>query len=189
MENLTLLELLSLLGAVSGLVVALYLLDRSKRKLVVSTLRFWLAAQQIPEKRHRKRIQQPWSLILQLIGITLLLLAAAQIKWGSRATAVRDHVLVVDASAWMGARGRKGTLMDEAKAQALAYVRSLPAADRVMVVRAEAFPTPLTGMERNRAIVEAAVRGIDPGAAGLDLAGALSFARRMRARPVQRQAP
>lgn len=181
LENLTLLELLSLLGAVSGLVVALYLLDRSKRKLVVSTLRFWLAAQQIPEKRHRKRIQQPWSLILQLIGIALLLLAAAQIKWGSRATAVRDHVLVVDASAWMGARGRKGTLMDEAKAQALAYVRSLPAADRVMVVRAEAFPTPLTGMERNRAAIEAAVRGIEPGAAGLDLAGALSFAHRMRA--------
>jgi hypothetical protein len=180
LENLTLLEFLAILGAVSGLVLALYLLDRSKRKLEVSTLRFWAAAQQIPDRRHRKRIQQPWSLLLQLLGLLLLLLAMAQIKWGSRAAAVREHVLILDASAWMEARGRRGTLMDEARAQSLAYLRSLPPSDRVMLVRAEAFPTPLTGMEKNREVLEAAIRGVQPGSAALDLAGALSFARRMR---------
>lgn len=179
-QNLSLLEFLGLLSAVSGVVVALYLLDRSKRKITVATLRFWAVAQQIPEKRHRKRIQQPWSLILQLVGIALLLLAIAQVKWGSRATSLREHVLIVDASAWMGARGRHGTLIDEAKAAALAYIRSLPPSDRIMVVRAEAFPAPLTGMATSKKIAEDAVRSIQPGAAALDLAAALSFAQRTR---------
>ena len=42
--NLSLGELLGLVGAISAGVVALYLLDRSKRKQVVATLRFWSAA-------------------------------------------------------------------------------------------------------------------------------------------------
>lgn len=179
-QNLSLLEFLALLSALSGVVLALYLLDRSKRKITVATLRFWAAAQQIPEKRHRKHIQQPWSLILQLLGIALLLLAVAQVKWGSRATSVREHILIVDASAWMSARGSHGMLIDEAKAAALAYIRSLPSSDRIMVVRAEAFPAPLTGMETSKSIAENAVRSIQPGTAALDLAAAFSFAQRTR---------
>ena len=42
--NLSLGELLGLAGALSAAVVALYLLDRSKRKQVVPTLRFWAGA-------------------------------------------------------------------------------------------------------------------------------------------------
>jgi hypothetical protein len=41
-------EFLAVFGAISAISVALYLLDRSRRKLVVSTLRFWVAAEQIP---------------------------------------------------------------------------------------------------------------------------------------------
>jgi hypothetical protein len=85
----------------------------------------------------------------------------------------------------MGAQARRGSLMDEAKGLALAYVRSLPAADRVMLVRADAFPTPSTGFETNRATVEDAIRSSQPGMAGLDLAEAFAFAQsiqRMSAR-------
>ena len=42
--NLSFLQFLTVFGAVSAISVALYLLDRSRRKLVVSTLRFWIAA-------------------------------------------------------------------------------------------------------------------------------------------------
>src|SRR5215467_6898553 len=107
------------MGSVSALVVALYLLDRSRRKQVVATLRFWVAAEQPTAVARRKRIQQPWSLLLQLASICLLLLAIAQLRIGSQASTPFDHVLILETSAWMGARstnhtqsGAQLTLMD-----------------------------------------------------------------------------
>ncbi len=46
--NLGLGELLGLVGAISAGVVALYLLDRSKKNQVVATLRFWTPAVPAP---------------------------------------------------------------------------------------------------------------------------------------------
>ena len=126
--------------------VALYLLDRSKRKQLVATLRFWTAADVRTELKHRRRIQQPWSLLLQLVSIALLLLALAGPRWGGDEDAGRDHVLILDTSAWMGARTRTGTLMDEARAAARAYIKALPRRDRVMIVRADALATPATAV-------------------------------------------
>src|ERR1700729_513322 len=102
--NLGLGELIGLLGAISAGVVALYLLDRSKRRQLVATLRFWSAADVRTELKHRRRIQQPWSLVLQLISIVLLLIAVAGPRWGGGENAGRDHVVILDTSAWMGAR-------------------------------------------------------------------------------------
>src|ERR1700687_1904192 len=130
--NLSLGELLGLAGAISAGVVALYLLDRSKRRQLGATLRLWSAADVRTELKHRRRIQQPWSLLLQLLSIMLLLLALAGPRWGGDDNSSRDHVLILDASAWMGARTRQGTLMDDAKTAARAYLKALPAGDRVM---------------------------------------------------------
>ncbi len=44
--NLTLGQFVVLFGSVSALMLALYLLDRSRRRQVVSTLRFWISAEQ-----------------------------------------------------------------------------------------------------------------------------------------------
>ena len=46
--NLSLAEFLALASAASALVVALYLLDRTRRQLVVPTLRFWKVAEKSP---------------------------------------------------------------------------------------------------------------------------------------------
>ena len=112
-----------------AVVVALYLLDRSRRKQTVATLRFWVAAEQPTVVARRKRIQQPLSLLLQLISICLLLLAIAQLRLGSPGATPFDHVLILETSAWMGARApragkpRPMTLMDEARRRARAYLR------------------------------------------------------------------
>jgi hypothetical protein len=83
----------------------------------------------------------------------------------------------MDASAWMGARTGNGrTLMDESRTAALRYVRALPSLDRVMVVRADAMATPLTSFESNRGKLETAIRQLEPGAAGLNLAQSMDFA-------------
>ncbi len=188
--NLGLGELLGLVGAISAGVVALYLLDRSKRRQLVSTLRFWVAADVRTELKHRRRIQQPWSLLLQLVSLALLLTAIAGPQLGIFDATGRDHVIVLDTSAWMGSRvtsqGAQGTLMDQAKANARAYLRSIPRRDRVMLVRADALATPATAFESNRGVIESAIQQSQPGASALNLAQALEFADRAQKMQSQR---
>jgi hypothetical protein len=176
--NLSIGELLGLAGAISAGVVALYLLDRSKRRQVVATLRFWSTADVRTELKHRRRIQQPWSLLLQILSMILLLAAIAGPRWGGDLDPGRDHVLILDTSAWMGARSGRVTLMEEARAAARAYLKAIPSHDRVMLVRADALATPATAFEANRQTVEEAISTSQPGASGLNLTQAFEFAQR-----------
>src|SRR5947209_5493852 len=125
--NLSLPEFLALLGTLSVTDVALYLLDRRRRKLRVPTLRFFRLHDKPPEMKHRRRVQQPWSLVLQLLSLLLLLLAIAQLRLGSPDRSSRDHILLLDSSAWMAARtteprpsGSVTRLIDLARARARA---------------------------------------------------------------------
>ena len=178
--NLSLLQMLTVFGAVSAVSVALYLLDRSRRKQIVSTLRFWVAAEQPAVAARRRHISQPWSLILQLVSMALLLLALAQLRFGSPEAGGRDHVLILETSAWMGARSGNRTLMDIARLRARQYVRAIPASDRIMVVRADALATPATVFEPDRTKIDAAIAASTPGSTALNLEQALAFARRLQ---------
>src|ERR1700683_5337594 len=140
--NLSLPEFVALLGSLSGGVVALFLLDRLRKKHTVASLRFFAISEKPPVLKHRRKLQQPWSLLLQLVSLLLLLLAIAQLRLGSPARYSRDHVLILDTSAWMAARFGPSRLIDRARLAADAYVNALPPADRVMVVRADALATP-----------------------------------------------
>ncbi len=175
--NLSLAQFLALFGTISITMVLLYLLGRSRRKQVVATLRFWVAAEQPAVVKKRKRIQQPLSLILQLLSMLLLLLAIAQLRLGTPLAMPRDHVLILDTSAWMASTtGGRRTLMDEARDKARAYLKSVTASDRVMLVRADALTTPATAFESDRAKLEQAVAASEPGATALNLDHALAFA-------------
>lgn len=177
-------EFLALFSAISAGVVALYLLDRSRRRQTVATLKFWRPAEMPSQVQQRRRIQQPWSMLLQILGIALLLLALAGVRIGSRPEegATRDHVLILDSSAWMGAHSRTGaprsaTLMEEAKVLARAWLKTVPSSDRIMVVRADAVASPATQFETNRAAIERAIRETQPGASALNLGEVLRFAK------------
>lgn len=178
--NLSLAELVALFGVTAAVIAALYLLDRSRRKLVVATLRFWNPAERPAPVRRRRRIREPLSLVLQLVALALLLLAAAQLRWGKADDRSEDHVLILDTSAWMAARTGRGTLMEQARTLALDYLAALPAEDRVMLVRAESFPTPVTAFESDREVLRRAVLDSRPGAGALRLGDALAFARRVQ---------
>jgi len=175
--NLSLPELLGLVGLGSGIVVALYMLDRSRRAVVVSTLRFWVGTERQVEAARRKRVQQWPSLLLQLAAIALLLLAVAQLRLGSQDTTSLDHVLLIDTSAWMAARpAGQLPLIEQARTLALRYIAALASTDRVMVVYADALATPATGFESNREKARQAVRRARPSASSLHLADAIRFA-------------
>lgn len=174
--NLTLLEFLGLFGVIGAATVALYLLIRARKRFSVSTLRFWRDAGESVERRRRRRIDQPLSLLLQLLALALLLLAIAQPRLGSPDTSGRDHVLLLDTSAWMSAALPGGTLAEEAARQARAWLRTVPAQDRVMAVHAGALATPVTGFERDLARIEDAIRTAQPGSGALDLDQAFALA-------------
>ncbi len=176
--NLTLAEFAALFGIVSAGVVALYLLDRSRRRLTVATLRFWQAAEQPVETTRRRRIRQWSSLVLQILGIACLLLALAQLRWGRPDSGSRDHVLLLDTSAWMAARSPQGVLMDRARGAAIEYVRALPAGDRVMVALADAVVTPVTAFESDRGKLETAIRSARASTTALRLRPAVETAAR-----------
>src|SRR5580698_6609799 len=181
--NLTFGQLAALFGVVGALSVALYLLDRTRRKQIVSTLRFWVEPGKAAPVTRRSRIQQPLSLLLQLLGMLLLLLAIAEFQFGGSRNARRDHVLVLDTSAWMGANlpnRNNATLMDVARASALGWLRAVPTADRVLVVRADALATPATAWELDRRNVARAILESQPGATALNLSQSLQFASQLQ---------
>lgn len=185
--NLSLPEFLAILGSLSGLVVALYLLDRTRKRHTVATLRFFAAAEKPPVLKHRRKLQQPWSLILQLASLLLLLLAIAQVRFGSPARYSRDHVVILDTSAWMASRSGQTRLIDRARLAADNYVNALPPADRVMLVRADVLATPALRFESDRKKIHLAIAQTQPGAAPLNLQEALDFA--SHAQKVQAQRP
>src|SRR5258708_217628 len=174
--NLSLAEFLTILGALSATIVTLYLLDRRRKKFRVPTLRFCRTDDKPPQMKHRRKIQQPWSLLLELLSLLLLLLAIAQLRLGSPDRTSRDHVLLLDSSAWMGARTGNTRLIDQARARARSYVKALPRNDRVMVVRAGEVPMPATLFESDRSKIERAINGTQPGASALNVEQAMDFA-------------
>lgn len=179
--NLSVPEFLALLGALSATVVTLYLLDRHRRKLRVSTLRFFRTYDKPPEMKHRRRVQQPWSLVLQLVSLLLLLLAIAQLRLGSPDRSSRDHVLLLDVSPWMAARNGNARLIEQARARGRAYVKALPRNDRVMVVRAGELPMPATLFETDRSKIVQAIDESQPGASALNIDQAIEFAQQAQA--------
>ncbi len=169
-------EFLALFAGISGVVTALYLLDRSRQKRRVATLRFWKHSEAPSEMQHRRRIRQPWSLLLQLVSLLCLLLALAQLRWGSPLSITRDHVLILDTSAVAGVQTGNQQAIDRARVLARQWLRAVPAGDRVMLVRADALPTAATAFESNHKIVEDAITQSRPTASALQLEDALRFA-------------
>ncbi|MBV9304061.1 MAG: VWA domain-containing protein [Acidobacteriaceae bacterium] len=176
--NLTAGELFSLFAALGGLIAALYLLDKAKQQKLVSTLRFWTAAMTQREQRSRRRLRDPWSLTLQLLGLFLLLLAIGRLEWGTGDHRSRDHVLLLDTSSWTAENSALGTLLDREKEIAQQYLSALPARDRVMLVRVDGLVTPATPFTSDRRELETALLQSRPSFLALKAGQALSFARR-----------
>src|SRR5690242_10249683 len=175
--NLSAGEFFALLGALGGLVTALYLFDRTKRKRVVSTLRFWTSAGAAEDQPRRKKVNQPWSLVLQLLSLLCLLLAIAQLNWGTREFRSRDHVLLMDTSAWAGAADTSGKIIDREREAAQSYLAALHPGDRVLLVATDALSTPVAAFTSDPAKLRSELASLNPGFSALNTAGALAYAR------------
>lgn len=179
--NLTAGEFLLLFGALAGVVTALYLFDRSKTKKVVSSLRFWAVDLVSTQRTSRKRIREPWSFVLQLLSILLLLLAIGQLEWGRGSHRNRKVVLLVDTSAWSSEVVNGQTVLDAEKKIAAQYLKRLPTNDRVLLAGVDASAVPATVFTSNRAELLGGIAKLQSSYAALDIHRALSFAQQAEA--------
>lgn len=175
--NLALAQLLGIFAPIAGLLVALYFYDRSRRRVLVSTLRFWPKRPAPATRQRHKRIQHPLSLILQLIALGLLLLAIADPRPGTSDASAQRRVIVLDTSASMAlADGNGVNLMDQAKTLALAYIGSLPAGDQVMLIEADGSPMVRVPFTRDRQLLRESVSTAEPSLTPLDIGAAFDLA-------------
>ena len=177
--NLSILEFSALFAVIGAGMVALYLLDRSRLRVKAATLRFWKAAQMPPSLQRRRRIQQPWSLLLQLLALALLLLAAAQVRWGGERYTPHNHVLIVDVSAASAAPSRADGRIDvltASRRKALAWLKTIPSQDKVSLVEAGTLLTPRTSLETNRTQTIKAIQGLKSGTGSIRMEEAFDFA-------------
>lgn len=176
--NLTVLEFFLIFLPLSLAVVALYLYDRSRRRQVISTLQFWPKQPDPPMVTRRRKIQQPWSLLLQLLVLMLLLLAIADLQWDGGTDRVKRHVVILDSSAWMGALTPGGqSLLTKVSAFARSYIASVPDSEPLMLIRGDANPTPMTPFTTDRRVLEEAIQTLTPSWNSIDLGAAFGMAR------------
>ena len=129
------LEFFGLLLPLGVAVTALYFYDRSRRRYVVSTLQFWSNGPNSPMVTIHKKLQQPISLLLQLLSILVLLLAIADVRWTEKSDIVPRHVIILDCSAWMGASDSDSQiLMDHVIDSAQSYLAATPILEPIMLV-------------------------------------------------------
>src|SRR6266481_4347394 len=163
----------------TGLVAAalwLYLHHRRPQHRKVSTLRFWASVQPVSQPRRRK-LREPWAFLAQIVFLLLLVLALANPRWGPSSEG-RNVVMVLDASIWSQAHpAGEPAWIDRERAEALRLLDSLPAGDRVLLLRAEADAPPVLPFTTDRAALRRAIRDVQPSSVAADLPRALQMGR------------
>ena len=154
----------------------LYLHHRRPQHRKVSTLRFWASVQPVSQPRRRK-LREPWAFLAQIIFLLLLVLALANPRWGPTSEG-RNVVIVLDASIWSQAHpAGEPAWIDRERAEALRLLDSLPAGDRVLLLRAEADAPPVLPFTTDRAALRRAILNAQPSSVAADLPRALEVGR------------
>jgi len=120
-------------------VVLFYLLKRKRVvKLVPSTLLWQKFLAETQASAPFQRLRKNWLLILQLILLTLVVLALARPYFATKLKPAQLRVVVLDASASMQATDESPSRFEKARAEALKWVDSLANGDRMVVLQAGA---------------------------------------------------
>jgi Ca-activated chloride channel family protein len=163
-------------AALAAAALWLYLHHRRPQHRKVSTLRFWASVQPVSQPRRRK-LREPWAFLAQVLFLLLLVLALANPRWGP-AFEGRSVVIVIDTSIWSQARpAGEPAWIDQERAEALRLLDSLPGADRVLLLRAEADAPPILPFTTDRPALRRVILNAQPSSVAGDLPRALEMAR------------
>jgi hypothetical protein len=146
---------LSAMGLVASLVVAVYLLRRTPRPVVVSNVEFWLRAAQHAKPRVLASFRIP--LLALLVSLLVALAMVALLGDPRFGAGVRGTtVIVIDAGRSMGARGEDGERrVDHAVAEVRRWVERSTIAGEVSIVRAGMRPSILLPITEHAGDLEA----------------------------------
>jgi Ca-activated chloride channel family protein len=173
---LTPLEVAAVWAALAAAALWLYLHHRRPQHRKVSTLRFWASVQPISQPRRRK-LREPWAFLAQILFLLLLVLALANPRWGP-AFEGRSVVIVLDASIWSQAHpAGESAWIDRERAEAMRLLDSLPGADRVLLLRAEADAPPILPFTTDRGALRRAIQNAQPSSVAADVPRALEMGR------------
>ena len=175
---------LALLGLLFvPLVVAMYLLKlRRDERVVPSTLLWSRLVADVEANAPWQRLRRSLLLLLQLLLVLALAVLAARPFLERPAGLARDLVLVVDASASMGATDVGPNRLEAAKVAALDALRDLPAGGKVSVIAAGRTARVVANGTSDLGRVRQAVESIEVTASTGDLGDALRLASALAAR-------
>jgi hypothetical protein len=124
-------------AAALPVVVVFYLLKRKRVvKLVSSTFLWQKFLAETQASAPFQKLRKNWLLILQLILLTLVVLALSRPYFATKAKPARLRVIVLDASASMQATDETPSRFEKARAEALKWVDSLAGSDQMVVLQA-----------------------------------------------------
>ena len=163
--------------AASLAVVALYLLRRTPRPQVVSSVAFWRRAVERSRPRALFATRVPWLALLVTLAIALLLVAEmGDPRLGAGYSGTTVIVLAADRT--MAARDERGRRrLDDALAIARATVLADTVTGQVAIVRAGLHPAVLAPVTHRAADAERALVGVETDDGAADLAAAVGVAR------------
>ncbi len=165
------------------LVVAFYLLKlRRDERPVSSTLLWQRLVADVEANAPWQRLRRSLLLLLQLLLVLVLVFLAARPFIERPAGLARDLVLVIDASASMGASDVAPDRLSVAKTRAIEALRDLPAGGRVSVIAAGRTAKVVANGTDDMARVRAAIGSIAAEPAPGDMADALTLADALAAR-------
>ncbi|MEM7405401.1 MAG: VWA domain-containing protein [Pseudomonadota bacterium] len=148
-ELATPLALVALLAV--PLLLYLYSLRPRRRRVVLSTTRYWREA--LAERQRGLGLRQllkNLSLLLLLLAMLALAFSLSAPQWLTRGAEQADVVLIIDTSASMQTRSDGGQRFDAARAVAENVLQSLSSTSRVLLLASGATPRVLTSFESDR---------------------------------------
>ncbi|MDE0301417.1 MAG: BatA and WFA domain-containing protein [Candidatus Poribacteria bacterium] len=177
-----------LLFGLAAPIVLLYILKLRRRREPVSTLMFW--EQLFKEKQTTslfQKLKHLLSLLLQLLFLTLLVLAIARPQFAFITKSARHIILIIDHSASMNAqessdeeresnRAASNSRLESAKQRALRMVEGLRFMDEMMVISCHAKPTIHSPFTNHRKSLRGAIQSIQPTDIRTNLEPALGLA-------------
>ena len=168
----------AMLSAIAAAVaIWLYLRQPRAARLRVSTLRFWESSPSGSSSARRRKLQEPWALLAQILFLLLIIAALGNPRWGA-ATQGRSVVIVLDAGAWSQMQAANGApWVNDIRAQANALLRRLPPDDRILLLRADSDGAPLLPFTSDRGAIRAAIAGMQPSSAVGDIPRVLTEGR------------
>ena len=163
-------------SALAALALWLYLHHRRPQHRRVSTLRFWASVQPVAQPR-RRRLREPWALLAQVLFLMLLILALANPRLGITNEG-RSVVIVLDTSIWSQMRPAGASpWIDTERQEARRVLDSLPSADRVLLLPAEADAPPILPFTTDRGALRRAIAEVPTSSNTADIPRVLEMGR------------